>query len=241
MNKKFNIDDMKRLIERYMDGETTIEEQDLLSGFFRSSDVPDELKPYQRMFEMLETPMAEPTDEEVDAFALANGVDVRKKARLLPLLLKIASVAAVIAIVFITGYRIGGSRLSEVSVLPRTPVSSGRYDARTATVKGQITGQAGIVHDTVMVVRPVVIRKTIVRQMAAASPIQKDESETTFHGIAMAHQDSSEAHARQYSSMVATEPDDVDKYFKEALEAHQEIEKKEIKNDFKSYGYEVSF
>jgi len=42
-------------------------------------------------------------------------------------------------------------------------------------------------------------------------------------------------------TMAATSPDNVEKYFNQVLDAQQEIEKKEIKNDFKSYGYEVSF
>ena len=45
MDKDLN--NIKRLIDHYMNGETSIEEQDILTEFFRSSHIPEELKPYK--------------------------------------------------------------------------------------------------------------------------------------------------------------------------------------------------
>ena len=39
-----------RLLERFMDGLTTIEEEDMLARYFRSHDVPAEWVPYKQMF-----------------------------------------------------------------------------------------------------------------------------------------------------------------------------------------------
>ena len=41
---------IKELLDRFMDGETTVEEEDVLSMYFRQADVPEEWRDYQAMF-----------------------------------------------------------------------------------------------------------------------------------------------------------------------------------------------
>jgi hypothetical protein len=229
MNK--DLDDIKKLIDQYLDGDATIEEQDRLAEFFRSSDIPEELKPYQAMFDLLAVPMAEPSDEEVDAFALANGVKIKEKARVVPMILKVASVVAVILVVFVIGYHLGCSGgMNTASPLVSAPL-----------VKERIIRQVSVMKDTVMIERPIVVKKMIVKKVATNECQQRGEKEMIARDISFVQPDVIAPPIHQVSSMVATSPDDVNKYFNEVLEANQEIEKKEVKNDFKSYGYEVSF
>jgi hypothetical protein len=223
-----DLDEIKRLIDRYMEGETSIEEQDRLARFFRSSDIPEELKPYQAMFDTLSVPIEEPSVAEVDAFALANGVKVKEQSKIVPMFLKIASVAAVVALVFLMGYHIGGNR-QKVPTVAQVPV-----------MKEKVIRQVSVVKDTVVIERPVVVRKTITKEVAVNTsplhderiPVSRDFAYSKDIGVGAVH---------QTTVMTVTSPEDVEKYFKEALDAHQEIESKEIKKNFKSYGYEVSF
>ena len=225
MNK--DLDYMKRLIDQYMNGETSIEEQDILAEFFRSPDIPEELKPYKDMFDILSEPITEPSDEEVDAFALANNVKIRGRARIVPMFLKIASVAAVVVFVFLIGY-CWGRKSDTTQAVAQSPV-----------IKERIVKQVCVVKDTVMIERPVIVQKTIVKQVADNQ--QSHPCATKNLASSSAFVNNTGDTGLRCVTMAATSPDNVEKYFNQILDAQQEIEKKEIKNDFKSYGYEVSF
>lgn len=224
MNK--DLDYIKKLIDRYMNGETSIREQDILAEFFSSSDIPDELKPYRAMFDMLSEPIPQPSDEEIDAFALANNVKIRGRAKVAQMFLKIASVAAVVAFVFLIGYCWGRKNESKPVV------------AQSPAVKERIIKQVCIVKDTVMIERPVIIKKTIVKQVAENQQSHPCVAKSLNSGSIFVS-NAGDKRVRCVT-MAATSPDNVEKYFDEVIEAKQEIEKKEIKNDFKSYSYEVS-
>lgn len=225
MDKDLN--NIKRLIDHYMNGETSIEEQDILTEFFRSSHIPEELKPYKAMFDILSEAIPEPSDEEVDAFALSNNVRIRGRARIAPLFLKIASVAAVVIFVFLMGY-CWGKRNDATPVVAQSPA-----------VKERIVKQVCVVKDTVMIDRPVIVHKTIVKQVAENQ--QSHPCVTKNLASSSAFVNNTGDTGLRCVTMAATSPDNVEKYFNQVLDAQQEIEKKEIKNDFKSYGYEVSF
>ena len=45
---------IERLIDKYMDGKTTLEEEDLLASYFRGKDVPKEWSDYQQLFQEIE-------------------------------------------------------------------------------------------------------------------------------------------------------------------------------------------
>ena len=224
MNK--DLDYIKKLIDRYMNGETSIREQDILAEFFSSSDIPDELKPYRAMFDTLSEPISQPSDEEIDGFALANCIKIRERAKVVPMLLKIASVAAVVAFVFLIGY-CWGRKYDSKPVVAQSPA-----------VKERIIKQVCIVKDTVMIERPVIIKKTIVKQVAENQQSHPCGTKSLNSGSIFVS-NTGDKRVRCVT-MAATSPDNVEKYFDEVIEAKQEIEKKEIKNDFKSYSYEVS-
>lgn len=44
---KNEFEDIKQLTRRFMDGQTTIEEEDRLAAYFRTHDVPEEWREYK--------------------------------------------------------------------------------------------------------------------------------------------------------------------------------------------------
>lgn len=71
-----SIDKIHELLDRYMEGTNTQEELQELKAFFsESTSLPEELLPYHEMFEMLDTPLPEPTDEELTLFCQINDVE----------------------------------------------------------------------------------------------------------------------------------------------------------------------
>ena len=62
--------EIKQLIDRYMNGQTTVDEEQLIARYFRSAtDVPDSLKPYRDMFAYFDDGMPLGTLPEFDGSA----------------------------------------------------------------------------------------------------------------------------------------------------------------------------
>lgn len=101
---------IEQLLERYWDAETTPSEENILKAFFRQADVPQELKPYQALFEYEDMAKTQRLDENFDKKVLALVEDrpqpSREQAlkareitwfhRLRPLYRAVASVAIVL-------------------------------------------------------------------------------------------------------------------------------------------------
>ena len=61
---------IQQLIDKYMNGQTTVDEEQLIARYFRSAtDVPDSLKPYRDMFAYLDEGMPLGTLPEFDGSA----------------------------------------------------------------------------------------------------------------------------------------------------------------------------
>lgn len=83
------------LLERFLDGQTTESEEQLLSDYFRDADaVPEEWQVYKEIFDSFKTDAYDFSEEELDAM-LAPADEKPKVMRLLPW----ASVACVAAII----------------------------------------------------------------------------------------------------------------------------------------------
>ena len=62
--------DLSRLLARYMEGETTQEEQRLLAKYLMETDpLPEELKPYRQMFDLIDERPEVPTAKALERFA----------------------------------------------------------------------------------------------------------------------------------------------------------------------------
>lgn len=114
-----NIDDIRRLLDLYMEGENSQEELSDIEQFFRETrNLPEDLEIFRSMFEVIAEPSEVPTQEELDNFCKANcvelspvssvddkvqkgGVSVPLKPKIAPLWWRIATVAASVILVII--------------------------------------------------------------------------------------------------------------------------------------------
>ena len=65
---------ISRLLDRFMAGESTLEEEDLLSEYFRRGDVPEEWRDYQTLFAEWSQPAEQPARRPVWRWAVAAAV-----------------------------------------------------------------------------------------------------------------------------------------------------------------------
>ena len=99
MNKVAS-EDIRELLARYMEGESSQEELRLLKEFFSSADsLPDDLAPYAQMFAILDEKPQAPTVEALDRFS-EGPVPARRRIPLWPLLA--AACIAAFAFIFLT-------------------------------------------------------------------------------------------------------------------------------------------
>lgn len=99
--------DIHQLIERFLDAETTLEEETLLYEFFSQDVIPSELEPYREMFIDLgslkgneEKSAINIFDEEKETVGMPNVIDIKPKIRNR---WKYFGVAASIAALFVCG------------------------------------------------------------------------------------------------------------------------------------------
>ena len=101
---------IEQLLDRYWQGETTLEEERILKSFFEQNDVPESLKPYADYFKFLangdEIHLSSDFDKRFDdIMAEENSSDVHVKAlkipfrkRLMPFLQAAAAVAVTLTV-----------------------------------------------------------------------------------------------------------------------------------------------
>ena len=98
--KKVTSENVQELLTRYMEGESTQEEQKALRQYLSSTeDLPKELHPYARMFSLLEEKPQTPSAEALNRFAEAPQ-PARRHIPLWPLLA--AACIAAFAVIFLT-------------------------------------------------------------------------------------------------------------------------------------------
>jgi hypothetical protein len=98
---------INQLIDRYMNGLTSPEEQRRLHRLLMADDLPEEYLPYREMFTLLGKPMEVPSDKELKDFAQANQLEVAetKGRHIIPLRpwLRYVGIAASLILVFLAG------------------------------------------------------------------------------------------------------------------------------------------
>ena len=98
---KVREDKIRGLLVRYMEGESTQEEQRVLREFLRNAEeLPADLKPYAQMFAILEEKVQTPTAEALDRLAEGPVPATRRRMPLWPLLA--AACIAAFAFIFLT-------------------------------------------------------------------------------------------------------------------------------------------
>jgi len=100
MNKVAS-ENIRELLARYMEGESSQEEMRLLKDFFNSADsLPDDLVPYAQMFAILDEKPQTPTVEALDRLSESPVPAPRRRIPLWPLLA--AACVAAFAFIFLT-------------------------------------------------------------------------------------------------------------------------------------------
>lgn len=99
--KKVTSENVQEYLARYMEGESTQEEQRLLKEYFgNTKDLPADLRPYAQMFVVLEEKPETPSVEALDRFSEGQIPAVRRSVKLWPLVA--AACVAAFAVIFLT-------------------------------------------------------------------------------------------------------------------------------------------
>ena len=99
--KKVTSENVQEYLARYMEGESTQEEQRLLKEYFgNTKDLPADLRPYAQMFVVLEEKAETPSVEALDRFSEGQIPAVRRSVKLWPLVA--AACVAAFAVIFLT-------------------------------------------------------------------------------------------------------------------------------------------
>jgi len=94
---------IEQLLERYWQGETTLQEEDILRSFFSQPDIPEELRRYQPLFTLEKE---EPLGDDFDARILGMIDEEEPKAKIISLtsrLMPLFKAAAIVAIILTLG------------------------------------------------------------------------------------------------------------------------------------------
>lgn len=98
---KITSENVQEYLDRYMNGESTQEEQRALSEYFVSAkELPAELLPYAQMFDMLDEKQQTPSVEALNRFAEGQTAKPQQRVRLWPLVA--AACVAAFAVIFLT-------------------------------------------------------------------------------------------------------------------------------------------
>ena len=54
---------IQNLLDKYMDGTTTLEEEDILASYFRGNNIPQEWEDYRQLFEEIEAMKPQPKSD----------------------------------------------------------------------------------------------------------------------------------------------------------------------------------
>lgn|SRR5574344_180425 len=225
--------DINGLIERYLNGETSVEDEDRLNEYFRQPGIPDEMLPYKQMFEMASEPNDAPDDDALRSFAMNNGVGCRRNgadkkrhfSKTLSLSFKISSAAAAAILIFMAGYHVNNGEAQQPT------------DIRERIVKVTNT-----VHDTVRERIPVVINKTVDRKVyvIATQGRRAEDVEMTSGGrYDVASNDIQHSSRTADRTIFPGNAIDMNMEFSEGAKAQAEFENQEMNNFIKTLGDEV--
>lgn len=117
--------DIKTLLLRFMDGQTTLDEEAALGKYFRENDVPEEWLAYKEMFAyfdegMPEEPAGKTSDEEKPATTPIYNIRRGKRRRLL------AVAAAVAAMLVVAGTALFNSRQGNDDTAGQIAMTTGK-------------------------------------------------------------------------------------------------------------------
>lgn len=128
--------ELRRLLQMFMDGTTSIEQENMLAEYFRNNDVDAEFADYKTMFAVFDSgELAQAEELPIPAF---NQTEEKQKPETLKPLFKFTAIAASIAIAFFAGMQFAGKdgepSHTHAEKIAATTVSGTRTEVKTDTV-----------------------------------------------------------------------------------------------------------
>lgn len=137
--------DIKKLIDKFMSGTSSIEEERVLADYFRhAADIPQELEPYREMFGYFDGGMADGTllTENPKNFGLSSAGSIKNGKTVF--LFRILSIAASVAVLLVVAYNIiNGDDDSGKPIANAVPTIVQKDDTDTAKVALDTTRNVG--------------------------------------------------------------------------------------------------
>jgi hypothetical protein len=90
--------EIKKLLDQYFEGETSLQEEDQLKRYFRQSDIDPELKPFQALFQYFKAEEQVSLSDDFEAQLLEKIREEKRPVlrRIRPYIFRVAAAAAVI-------------------------------------------------------------------------------------------------------------------------------------------------
>jgi len=128
--------ELRRLLQMFMDGTTSIEQENMLAEYFRNNDVDAEFADYKTMFAVFDS--GELAKAEELPMPATNQTEEKQKPETLKPLFKFTAIAASIAIAFFAGMQFAGKdgepSHTHDEKIAATTVSETRTEVKTDTV-----------------------------------------------------------------------------------------------------------
>lgn len=177
-------EELRLLLQLFMDGATSLEQEAALADYFRTNEVDDEFADYRDMFLVFESgelaptfelPAPEPVAEEEPHEAAPLPIGQKPHSRIVPLIVRYTAIAASLAAAFFIGMR-----FSAMDVTPTTAGSGTLMATATPEVKTIVKT------DTVYVEKHIVHTVRETTPIAPSAPQQGELAQATpniFYGI----------------------------------------------------------
>ena len=177
-------EELRLLLQLFMDGATSLEQEAALADYFRTNEVDDEFADYRDMFLVFESgelaptfelPAPDPIVEEKphDAAPLPTGQ--KPRSRIVPLIVRYTAIAASLAAAFFIGMRFSATDVTPTTADPGTLMATATPEVKTIVKTDTVYIEKHIVHT---------VKETI--PTAPSAPQQGDFAQATpniFYGI----------------------------------------------------------
>lgn len=176
-------EELRLLLQLFMDGATSLEQEAALADYFRTNEVDDELADYRDMFLLFESgelaptvelPVPEPVAEEEPQEATPIVTGQKPRSRIVPLIVRYTAIAASLAAAFFIGMRFNATDTTPTAD-PGTLMATATPEVKTIVKTDTVYVEKHIVHT---------VRETI--PAAPSGPQQGDLAQATpsiFYGI----------------------------------------------------------
>lgn len=143
MTKKVHISDKEellQLLQLFMGGGTSLEQEAALADYFRTNEVDDELADYRDMFLVFESgelaptfelPVSEPIAEEKPQEPVPIVTGQKSRSRIVPLIVRYTAIAASVAAAFFIGMRFSATDSTPTTADPGTLIATATPEVKT--------------------------------------------------------------------------------------------------------------